>query len=240
MPECYYPRATFALCSNDASGSGATDADRRSAPYVSVVETVFFLSPARCDGRRAKTLLSPNAEFDLAARLRAGGAPIGETFAFLSGLYFRGKLAYAHAFGRRADGGPSAFVITTDRGLLPTETPVRRDDLLAFAGVDLATASERFAAPLARHVERLAADAAADTRFVLLGSIATGKYTDTLTQVLGERLLFPAEFVGRGDMSRGGLLLRQVADGRELTYIPVVGAVRRGARPAKLPPLRKR
>jgi len=55
---------------------------------------------------------------------------------------------------------------------------------------------------------------------------------------LGERLKFPLDFVGRGDMSRGGLLLRQVREGRELEYIPVAGAVRHGARPAKLAPLR--
>lgn len=200
--------------------------------------TVFLLSPARCDGRRAKMILSPNASFDLALRLRSTqGAPIGETFAFLSGLYFRGKLAYAHAFGRRPDRAPSAFVITTDRGLMPTDAVVTRDDLLAFADVDLALAEERYVAPLERHVEGLIAETSGDTQFVLLGSIATGKYADTLTRLLGERLLFPAEFVGRGDMSRGGLLLRQIAEGRELTYVPVLGATRHGKRPPKLSPL---
>lgn len=72
---------------------------------------------------------------------------------------------------------------------------------------------------------------------VLLGSIATGKYADTLLAVLGERLVFPALFVGRGDMSRGGLLLRAVRDGRELDYVPVAGTVRRGRRPPRLAPL---
>jgi len=200
--------------------------------------TVFLLSPARCDGRRAKMVLSPKASFDLALRLRSTeGAAIGETFAFLSGLYFRGKLAYAHAFGRRPDNAPSAFVITTDRGLMPTDAFVTRDDLLAFAGVDLALAEERYVAPLERHVAALIAETSEDTQFVLLGSIATGKYADTLTRLLGERLLFPVEFVGRGDMSRGGLLLRQVAEGRELTYVPVLGATRHGKRPPKLSPL---
>src|SRR5262249_61742093 len=52
----------------------------------------------------------------------------------------------------------------------------------------------------------------------------------------GPRLVFPAEFVGRGDMSRGGLLLRSARDRRELTYLPVAGAVRRGVRPARLVP----
>ena len=201
-------------------------------------EIVFLLSPARCDGRRAKILLSPNASFDLAVRIRSGGAPIGEVFSFLSGLYFRGKLAYARAFGRRARDAHSHFVITTDRGLVSADTLVTHDDLLAFAGVDLATAGERYIAPLARDIQRLFDDLHGSARVVLLGSIATGKYVDALTKVFGERLLFPEEFVGRGDMSRGGLLLRSAVDQRELTYKPVVGAVRHGKRPPKLEPRR--
>ena len=73
------------------------------------------------------------------------------------------------------------------------------------------------------------------TRFVLLGSIASDKYVEPLLQVFGERLLFPADFVGRGDMSRGGLLLRAAREGSELAYTPVLGATRRGSRPARLP-----
>jgi hypothetical protein len=72
---------------------------------------------------------------------------------------------------------------------------------------------------------------------VLLGSIASGKYVDLLVSVLGPRLFFPADFVGRGDMSRGGLMLRSVAEGRELDYVPLQGAVRHGSRPARLPPI---
>ena len=201
---------------------------------------VFLLSPARCDGRRAKVLLSPNASFELAERVRTGGAPIGEVFAFLSGLYFRGKLAYAREFGRRAGDAEAAFVITTDRGLVSTNELVTRDDLVRFSTVDLAQGDERFVAPLRRAAERLAAEAGEETRVVLLGSIATGKYVDTLINIFGERLVFPEEFVGRGDMSRGGLMLRQVSEGRELTYLPVLGAIRHGKRPPKLEPLPRR
>ena len=202
------------------------------------MDTIFLLSPARCDGRRAKILLSDTASFELAVRIREGGAPIGEVFTFLSGLYFRGKIAYARAFGQREPMGPSHFVITTDRGLVDTETLVTRDDLLAFADVDLATAGERYIAPLERDVQRLASNLHTSARVVLLGSIATGKYVDTLTAAFGERLLFPEEFVGRGDMSRGGLMLRSAVDRRELAYRSVVGAVRRGKRPPKLEPRR--
>ena len=196
---------------------------------------VFLLSPARCDGKRAKMLLNPTATFDLAQRIRTPrGAPIGEVFSFLSGLYFRGKLAYATAFGEPAGG----LVITTDRGLVTADTLVTREDLLAFSNVDLATAGERYVAPLRKHAKELASRTDDNTPVVLLGSIATGKYCDTLTAVFGRRLVFPSTFVGRGDMSRGGLLLRHARKGRELDYEPVLGAVRHGKRPPKLERIR--
>jgi hypothetical protein len=201
---------------------------------------IFLLSPARCDGRRAQMLLNPNAAFDLAQRIRphGGGAPIGEVFSFLSGLYFRGKLAYANAFSAQSAGGVPPRVITTDRGLVTTDTPIRRDDLLAFASVDIASGDDRYLAPLRRDAERLAEALGKSGEVVLLGSIATGKYADILMGVFGDRVLFPMEFVGRGDMSRGGLLLRCAREERELEYQPIRGAVRHGKRPAKLGPPR--
>jgi hypothetical protein len=63
--------------------------------------------------------------------------------------------------------------------------------------------------------------------------VATGKYVDTLLPILGERLLFPADFAGRGDMSRGALLLRSVAEGKELPYIPILRAERHRSRAFK-------
>ena len=183
-------------------------------------------------------LLSPNASFDLAERVRsAEGASLGDVFAFLSGLYFRGKLAYARAFARQPGERPSTFVITTDRGLVVPHTHVHRHDLLSFCAIDIASGDERYVSPLRRDAKRLAGEIGGETRIVLLGSIATGKYADTLIDVFGERLMFPIDFVGRGDMSRGGLLLRCVSEGRELEYQPVLGAVRRGKRPPKLAPV---
>lgn len=195
---------------------------------------IFLLSPARCDGKRAKILLNPSATFPLAVRLREPeGAPIGEVFAFLSGLYFRGKLAYAGAFGPR-----SSYVITTDRGLVDPNMRVMRTDLEAFAGVDLAEAGEDFLVPFTRDAARIARESPAEP-VVLLGSIATKKYVDPLLRVFGDRLLFPGDFVGRGDMSRGGLLLRHVESGRPLEYTPVATAVRHGKRPPKLEPKKR-
>jgi hypothetical protein len=73
---------------------------------------------------------------------------------------------------------------------------------------------------------------------VLLGSIATPKYVDPLLSVLGERLLFPRAFVGRGDMSRGGLCLRAAREGSELDYVAVASSERHGRRAERLAKLR--
>jgi hypothetical protein len=200
---------------------------------------IFLLSPARCDGERAKLLIDPEGRSALAMQLREPqGVPLGEVFSFLSSLYFRGKLTYARTFANPPRGAPAALVITANRGLVTPETVVRREDLVDFACIDIAGGDERYLAPLRRDVIALA-QSTGDSLIVLLGSVATGKYVDTLLDAFGERLVFPPTFVGRGDMSRGGLLLRHAQEGRELDYVPVAGAVRHGQRPPKLEPLRR-
>ena len=203
-------------------------------------ELVFLLSPARCDGPRARTLTNPAASFDLAVRVRSiTGAPLGEVFSFLSGLYFRGKLEYARALTMVELQESHIRIITTDRGLRPPHESVTRDDLIGFGDVDIARADARYLEPLRRDAECIARELPASAAVVLLGSIATGKYVDTLLDVFGDRLRFPAEFVGRGDMSRGGLLLRHARSGVPLEYVPVAGTIRRGKRPPKLEPERR-
>jgi hypothetical protein len=199
---------------------------------------VFLLSPARCDGERAEMVMSPRATFPLARRLRQpDGAPLGEVMSFMSGLYFRGKLTYAEAFARAADGARGVLVITQDAGLRPPSTPVTVETLRQAARVDIDAANPLYRRPLEVSAHALAARLGPGDEIVLLGSIASAKYVDVLTGIFGERLLFPAEFVGRGDMSRGGLLLRCARAGLELTYVPVLGAVRTGVRPPRLEPL---
>ena len=184
-------------------------------------------------------MMRDQAQFPLARRLRGPDLPtIGEVFTFLSGLYFRGKLAYAKAFAAANAGTSAVLVITPNRGLLPADLPIGLPELRAFAEVDIDQDDPRYRQPLERDVRKLAKHLPADIEIVLLGSVATGKYVDILLENFGERLLFPAEFVGRGDMSRGGLLLRSAVDRRELEYIPVEGAVRKGKRPPKLEPRR--
>jgi len=192
---------------------------------------IFLLSPAYAGGERARMILSARAQFDLARRLRSRErATLGEVFAFLSGLYFRGKLAYANAFARAAEGICGVLVITATR--------VSLRDLREFAEVDIHEDDPRYREPLARDARRLAKKLSAECEVILLGSIATGKYVDVLLENFQDRLRFPADFVGRGDMSRGGLLSRCAVDKTELTYISVTGAVRSGKRPPKLTPRR--
>jgi hypothetical protein len=195
-------------------------------------------------------VLSDRAQFDLAVRLRnRGGVAIGEVFAFVSGLYFRGKLAYALEFARPPaslghgdEGAPltgsGALVITPTAGLRTVETGITIDALRAFAGVDIAANDPRYRKPLVASARALDEEVGPDCEVVLLGSIASAKYVDVLTEIFGERLLFPIDFVGRGDVTRAGLLLRSVRSGEELPYAPVTGAVRHGPRPPKLPPIK--
>jgi len=178
-------------------------------------------------------MLVSSGRADLAKRLRARNATLGEVMAWLSALYFRGKLTYAQRFGAAPRALPSALVMAPGMGLRPPEWPLSVDDLRAMGKVDVET--EAFVSPLRRDADQIDGAYGAGTRVVLLGSIATGKYVDTLLEVFGDRLLFPETFVGRGDMSRGGLMLRAARSGEELAYVPVEGATRRGARPPKLP-----
>jgi hypothetical protein len=192
--------------------------------------TVFLLSPANCSGTRAQLLLKSQTS-PLTARLANGGAPLGEVFTFMSSLYFRGKLAYANRFGR-------GYVITAGRGLLPADLLIRLDDLRGMAAVSVDEADPAFREPLVRDAATLHQRLDPDDRVVLLGSVATEKYVGPLLEVFGDRLLFPTTFAGRGDMSRGGLLLRCARSGMPLECTPVRGAVRHGPKPPKLPKLR--
>ena len=199
---------------------------------------IFLLSPAHCGGERARLFLNPRAGFELALRLRSPeGAPIGEVFSFLSGLYFRGKLAYAREFAAPPEGVPGALVITPNEGLRSPDEPLTTTRLKRFARGDVDQKKRSYRQPLLRDARLVAEAAGEKCDVVLLGSVASGKYVDVLTKVFGNRLLFPIAFVGRGDMSRGGLMLRCARSGVELDYVAVAGAVRHGPRPPRLPPL---
>jgi hypothetical protein len=203
---------------------------------------VFLLSPANLGGTRARQVMSDAAAFALAEQLRTSrGAMLGEVFSFVSGLYFRGKLAYARCFSSPPEPGDpviagGVLVITPSAGLRAADVFVTRESLRRFAGEPIDLANTRYRRPLERSARALLEAVGPDCDVVLLGSIASGKYVEVLLPIFGDRLLFPSSFVGRGDMSRGGLLLRCVDSGVELDYVPVAGAVRQGKRPPRLAP----
>jgi hypothetical protein len=206
---------------------------------------IFLLSPANCGGARAKQVLSSRAAFVLAEQLRSSeGAALGDVFSFISGLYFRGKLTYATRFAAPPAPahpvvGCGVHVITPNAGLCSPLVRVTRQAVRSFAAGDIDAANARYRKPLEASARALERELGPECDVVLLGSVASPKYIDVLLGVFGERLRFPIDFVGRGDMSRGGLLLRKAREGVELEYVPVAGAVLHGARPPKLPPLER-
>jgi hypothetical protein len=206
---------------------------------------VFLLSPANCGGLRAKMMTSPTAGFDLARRLQSSaGAPLGDVFSFVSGLYFRGKLAYARRFARPPDAADpvvagGTLIITPNAGLRSADTVVTLPSFRKFADCDVDLKNPAYRRPLDRSARALLDAVGPECEVVLLGSVASGKYVDLLMPIFGDRLMFPPHFVGRGDMSRGGLMLRCVDAGVELDYVPLAGAVRHGQRPPRLEPLKK-
>lgn len=197
---------------------------------------IFILSPAKTSGRRASLLMSDAAEFDLAKRLRKSQATLGEVFSFLSGLYFRGKYSYSQHFARPPDGVAAQYVITSDCGLLDPAALISMRQLKKFGKTMIDVHEPRYTEPLRRSVGEISRVLPTRCQVILLGSIATNKYSEILIETFGLQLVFPREFIGRGDMSRGGLLLRAVKTGDELEYVSLLTAEsRRGKRAPKLP-----
>jgi hypothetical protein len=174
-------------------------------------------------------VLNPNASFPLARALHSNeGALLGEVFSFVSGLYFRGKAAYSERFGSLPGGVAGGLVMSPGEGLRFLHERVTAERLRHWAKVDVDAKNAAFTENLIGHCHELWRTCGDTTRYVLLGSIATDKYVEPLTQVFHQRLLFPKDFVGRGDMSRGALMLRAAKDGQELEYAPIKGSALHG------------
>jgi hypothetical protein len=180
---------------------------------------VFVLSPANCNGLRARWMLRKNSRSEIAQRLRGEGVSLGEVFSFLSALYFRGKLAYAQAFAEPPPNCSGILIITPTAGLMPDDTVIRLSKLHGFRRGRIHVKNRHYCSSLRRSARLLATQMGSDCELVLLGSLATGKYLNLLKPIFGSRLRVPQEFIGRGDMSRGGLLLRCVRENRELNYV---------------------
>ena len=178
--------------------------------------TLFLLSPANLSGLRAKQLASPRAKFDAAVRYRSpDGVPIADAFAFMSALYFRGKIAYARHFANPPDG---VLIITSGFGLVPPDWRLNEERMKRMQKIDIDASARSYTKPLRDHAKQLASMLPAEAQVVLLGSVATGKYVDVLKPILDPWLRFPRVFAGLGDMARGGLMLRAVRANKELEY----------------------
>jgi hypothetical protein len=191
------------------------------APRIGERQTIFLLSPANLSGVRGRLLMSDSCKSELSRRLRSAQATLGEVFSFVSGLYFRGKLAYATRFANPPLGLAGIRVITASSGLLTPDHPITVDTLRAMAKSLVHPDNPKYRDPLIRDARQLNDSLPPDTAVVLLGSIATPKYLEPLLDIFGARLFFPPDFVGRGDMSRGSLLLRCIREDLQLTYAPV-------------------
>ena len=207
-------------------------------PSESASRRIFLLSPANIAGIRGGRLMCDSAESELSSRLRGPGAPLGEVFSFISALYFRGKLAYAKRFANAPPAVDGVFVITACGGLITPETMVTRERLREISTNNIDLMNHRYRRLFDRDSQVLSELVGSDCQIVLLGSVATPKYAEPLLRIFGERLFFPAEFVGRGDMSRGGLMLRCVKSGVQLTYLSLATAELHGPKPPRLVPLR--
>lgn len=177
--------------------------------------TVFLLSPADTSGLRAKQLTSPGATFEAARLYRSEeGVPIALAFAFMSALYFRGKIAYALHFTEIEN----IRVIAPGFGLVPPDWRITAERMKTMRKTPVDVRKRSYRTPLERDALALAEQIDDDAQVVLLGSVASGKYVDILWPICGARLRFPAAFAGLGDMARGGLMLRAVRANRELAY----------------------
>jgi hypothetical protein len=205
-----------------------------------VPSKIFLLSPANLSGLRAKQLASPRARFDTALRYQSeAGVPIADAFAFMSALYFRGKIAYARRFAVPSPviGGDGIFIITSGYGLVPPDWRLNEERMKRMKKIDVDANARSYTKPLREHATLLAQALAHDPEalVILLGSVATGKYVDVLRPILGERLRFPKVFAGLGDMARGGLMLRAVRENRELEYTTLDAPRHRTGGSGKMP-----
>lgn len=180
---------------------------------------IFLLSPANASGVKGKRLLDRDGQSQLAQRLRQTGAPLGEVYRFISSLYFRGKLEYAARF-RNPPAGVAGVYIITGAGLRLPEVMVTRDELEKISATSIDARNPAYRLALERDLCNLRENVGDETQLILLGSIATSKYVAPLLSAFGERLLYPGDFLGLGDMSRGSLLLQCCSTGLPLAYLP--------------------
>src|SRR4029077_8218457 len=101
------------------------------------------------------------------------GAPLGDLFAYMSGLYFRGKLAYARRVARPAEPdnpvvGSAIHIITANAGLRSPDTLVTRAAVQAFGKGDIDAGNAQYRRPLEASARALLAEVGTDCEGILL------------------------------------------------------------------------
>ena len=199
---------------------------------------IFLLSPANTSGIRAKQFTSPNASFEAAQMYRSSeGVPIAMAFAFMSSLYFRGKIGYALHFAQPspAIGDYGVYIIAPGFGLVQPDWRLTPERMKVMSRTPVDVGKRNYRKPLEEDARALAEKLETDAQVVLLGSVASGKYVDILWPVFQHRLRFPSAFAGLGDMSRGGLMLREVRADREFDYTTLDAPRHRTSGDGKIP-----
>ena len=170
----------------------------------------LLLSPANLNGIRGQRLFKSGRRSELAERVHsADGASVGEVFAHVSSLYFRGKLEYALHFA----GAERTRVIVSGYGLVAPDWSLTLERAERVRDCPVDPREPGYREPLERDLRSLDAE-----QVVLMGSLASRKYLDVLVPLLGDRLHYPKVFLGCGDMRRGSLCLKAVESGTELEY----------------------
>ena len=159
---------------------------------------IFLISPANASGVRAKMLFNERSQFELALRIRKSGAPLGEIYNFISGLYFCGKLTYAKNFLNPPAGVPGVHIITPAAGLVSPGTVVDLTDLRRISSADVDSGNRLYRTPLNRDARILLKILEPGTEVVLLGSIATSKYVEPLLEVFGYQYGISGGICGAG------------------------------------------
>src|SRR5687767_2693589 len=149
---------------------------------------IFLISPASLAGIRGRAVLEGRSSAPFMEALRAEGVRLVEVYAFISSLYFRGKLEYAVRFARPPGGIAGAWVITPTRGLVGADARVTLADLEEFASGSIETDDARYRDALRRTALHVASGLGGAGDVVLLGSIASSRYLEPLAEVFGERL----------------------------------------------------
>jgi hypothetical protein len=176
-----------------------------------VKKKIFLLSPANASGKRAGYLTSGKSSLSTEFRSTEGCA-LSEAYAFMSSLYFRGKLAYSQKYGDQS------FIITPGFGLVSLDWKLTASRFSQIRETQVSAKSPVYVDPFRRDAEKIAA---LDSQIILLGSIATGKYLDVLKPIFGSNLFYPEKFKSLGDMSRGAMMLNSCREGVELDYVSV-------------------